>query len=396
MRRIGNLWGGRVPNLLSCIDDRTRLTSQPTVSTGFRQRPIIPAKSAADEMSQYRRRDEPTKPKLMYVISEDWFFCSHFFERALAASDAGYDVVVLTRERAHGQKIRTAGIRLVPVNFSRRSINPVSELVSLLKIYLAYWRERPDLLHHVAAKAIFYGSLAALFFGPKPGIVNAPVGLGYVFCSRDWLARLLRPCLRLGYRLLLNPWRSRVIFENPDDAAYFVENGIVHPADTVVIRGAGIDVKRFQPLSSPPAPPVVVALVARMLRDKGVCEFVEAAHRLHEAGVAARPRPGEPDIHPVGAVAFMAWTKGGGMVGMAGRYGIDVASGPHRLSAVVLWRGPAEGAARSCSLRSADCNHRCYRVSGSGAGRRQRIAAAHRRCAGPCGRPAYSDFRCRP
>jgi glycosyltransferase involved in cell wall biosynthesis len=237
------------------------------------------------------------KPKLMYVISEDWFFCSHFFERALAASDAGYDVVVLTRERAHGQKIRTAGIRLVPVNFSRRSINPVSELMSLLKIYLAYWRERPDLLHHVAAKAIFYGSLAALFFGPKPGIVNAPVGLGYVFCSRDWLARLLRPCLRLGYRLLLNPWRSRVIFENPDDASYFVENGIVHPADTVVIRGAGIDIKRFQPPSSPPAPPVVVALVARMLRDKGVCEFVEAAHRLHEAGVAARfVLVGEPDL----------------------------------------------------------------------------------------------------
>jgi hypothetical protein len=74
------------------------------------------------------------KPKLMYVISEDWFFCSHFFERALAARDAGYDVVVMTRERLHGQKIRTAGMRVLPVNFSRRSINPVSELLSLLSV----------------------------------------------------------------------------------------------------------------------------------------------------------------------------------------------------------------------------------------------------------------------
>jgi glycosyltransferase involved in cell wall biosynthesis len=244
------------------------------------------------------------KPKLMYVISEDWFFYSHFFERALAASAAGYDVVVLTRERAHGQKIRAAGIRLVPVNFSRRSINPVNEFLSLLRIYLAYRRERPEVLHHVAAKAVFYGSLAALFFHRKLAIVNAPVGMGYVFASHEWLARLLRPCFRLGYQLLLNPRRSRVIFENADDAAYFVKNGVVRAADTAVIRGAGIDVRKFQPVNSP-AGSLVIALVGRMLRDKGVCEFVEAAHRLHDAGVAARfvlvgyPDPENPSSIPL-------------------------------------------------------------------------------------------------
>jgi glycosyltransferase involved in cell wall biosynthesis len=78
-----------------------------------------------------------------------------------------------------------------------------------------------------------------------------------------------------------------VIFENPDDASDFVESGYVHPTNSIVIRGAGIDVQKFQPVSPPPGPPVV-ALVARMLRDKGVYEFVEAAHRLHDAGWAAR------------------------------------------------------------------------------------------------------------
>jgi len=235
------------------------------------------------------------KPKLMYLISEDWFFCSHFFERAVAARDAGYDVVVMAREQAHGQKIRTAGIRLLPVNFNRRGINPVKELALLLRIYLAYRRERPDVLHHIATKAVLYGSLAAIFFLRKPAIVNAPVGMGYVFSSREWLARLLRPILRLGYRLLLNPRRSRVIFENPDDVAHFVENGVVHPADAVLIRGAGVDVRTFRPADFS-AEPTVVALVARMLRDKGVYEFVEAAHRLHDAGVAARfVLVGDPD-----------------------------------------------------------------------------------------------------
>ena len=227
------------------------------------------------------------RPKLMYVISEDWFFYSHFFERALAARDAGYDVVVMTRERAHGQKIRGAGFRLLSVNFDRRSINPVKELMLLLRIYLAYRRERPDVVHHVAAKAVFYGSLAARLFSRRLAIVNAPVGMGYVFSSREGLAQMLRPFLRLGYRLLLNPWRSRVIFENQDDAAYFVKNGVVRAADAMVIRGAGINIRKFKPVD-PPAGPPVVALVGRMLRDKGVGEFVDAAHRLHQAGVAAR------------------------------------------------------------------------------------------------------------
>jgi glycosyltransferase involved in cell wall biosynthesis len=231
--------------------------------------------------------DRPSKPKLMYLISEDWFFCSHFMERALAARDAGYDVVVIARERAHGAKIRRAGLRLLPVNFNRCGINPIRETALLLRICLAYQRERPDVLHHVASKPILYGSLAAIASLRSPAIVNAPVGMGYVFSSPQRLARLLRPLLCLGYRLLLNPRGSRVIFENPDDAGDFVANGFVRQADSIVIRGAGIDVQKFQPVVPPPGPPVV-ALVARMLRDKGVYEFVEAAHRLHEAGSDAR------------------------------------------------------------------------------------------------------------
>src|SRR5260221_1008801 len=115
------------------------------------------------------------KPKLMYVISEDWFFYSHFFDRALAARDAGYDVVVMTRERAHGQKIRAAGIRLLPVNFSRRSINPVNEFRSLLSIYLAYRREGPAAGRHLAAPSRFFVSRGGpLFFPRHPALTASP------------------------------------------------------------------------------------------------------------------------------------------------------------------------------------------------------------------------------
>lgn len=243
------------------------------------------------------------KPKLLYLITEDWFFCSHFIERAVAARKAGYDVLVVAREQAHGDRIRAAGLRLIPLEFARRSLNPLRELRLLLAILRIYRQERPDIVHHIAAKPILYGSLAARLVS-VPSIVNAPVGMGYAFSSNDRIARFIRPLLQLGFRLLMNPSGSRVIFENGDDLESFVEAGSVKRTETVLIRGAGIDLVRFHPKVQPIGVPVVV-LIARMLRDKGVVEFVAAARQLHDQGVAGRfalvgdPDPGNPASIPL-------------------------------------------------------------------------------------------------
>lgn len=238
------------------------------------------------------------KLKLLYLITEDWFFCSHFIERAVAAREAGYEVLVVTRERNHGDSIRAAGLRLLPLEFARRSLNPLTELRVVLAILRIYQQERPDIVHHIAAKPILYGALAARLTGVH-SIVNAPVGMGFVFSSSDPTARLLRPLLRLGYRWLMNPRGSQVIFENRDDLDSFVKTGSVRRTETVLIRGAGIDLVRFRPKVEPTGLPLVV-LVARMLRDKGVAEFVQASRQLHEQGVVGRfalvgdPDPGNP------------------------------------------------------------------------------------------------------
>jgi glycosyltransferase involved in cell wall biosynthesis len=237
-------------------------------------------------------------PKILFLISEDWFFCSHFIERAVAARAAGYDVVVVTRERKHGQQIREAGLRLIPVDFERRSINPWREWGLLRTLRQVYARERPDIVHHIAAKPIFYGTLLCRLLGIR-AVVNAPVGMGYVFSSSDARARVLRPLMQLGYLLLLSPPGSRVIFENGQDLGSFVKAGAVKANDAVLIRGAGVNLAVFRP-HTPPAGPPVVMLIARMLRDKGVLEFVAAARQLQAAGVAARfvligdPDPGNP------------------------------------------------------------------------------------------------------
>ena len=226
------------------------------------------------------------KAKLLYFIAEDWFFCSHFLARAEAARDAGFDVVVLAREQRHGDIIRAAGLRLVPLKLESYSINPLRELRLLRRVIEVYRQEEPALLHHVALKPIIYGSLAARRLGLRP-VINAPVGMGYVYSSDALKARLLRPLVTTLLRWLLNPRGGIVVFENNDDLRAQVQVGAVRADNAVLVRGAGVDTRRYHPRDEPSGVPVVT-LAARMLRDKGVEEFVAAAGALRDAGVAAR------------------------------------------------------------------------------------------------------------
>jgi glycosyltransferase involved in cell wall biosynthesis len=234
------------------------------------------------------------RKKLIFLISEDWFFCSHFLDRAIAARAEGYEVAVITRVRRHGGKITEAGLKLHPLEFERRNLNPLAALRTLSRIVRLYRAEQPDLVHHVALKPILLGTLAARWVGVR-GIINAPVGMGFVFSSHGVMAMTLRPVVRFLLGRLLNPANSRVIFENPDDRDELVRMGAVKSGAVVLIRGAGVDTAVYSPVEAPPLP-VTVMLVARMLWDKGVGEFVKAAHRLTDAGLNARfVLVGDPD-----------------------------------------------------------------------------------------------------
>ena len=252
--------------------------------------------------------------KILYLLTEDWFFYSHFIERAIATQASGYEVVIVAREREHGARIRAAGLRFIGLEFERRSMNPLTELRQLRQIVALYRRERPDLVHQVSPKPILYGTAAALLTS-VPAIVNAPVGMGYIFSSENRRARLLQPLVRMAYRFLANPRRSRVVFENGDDLRSFVNWGAVRASDAVLIRGAGVDLDRFRPVARNNSVPVI-ALVARMLRDKGVNEYVAAAHQLHDEGVVARlllvgaPDPMNPTSIPVEALEAWHGRKG--------------------------------------------------------------------------------------
>lgn len=231
------------------------------------------------------------KPRLLFVVTEDWYFVSHRLPLAVAAQAAGFDVAVATRVNGHEEQIEAAGIRLVPFALSRRSGNPLIEIFRLIRLYR---REQPNFVHHVALKPVLYGTLAARL-ARVPHIVNAIAGLGWLFSSGGRLARLVRPWVRSALVRLLAAPRVHTIVQNPDDHALLVHAGVPQ-AQLHLIRGAGVDVSVFAPSPTPGPEPVTVMLVARMLWDKGVGEFIDAAQQLYAQGLAARfVLVGEPD-----------------------------------------------------------------------------------------------------
>lgn len=251
--------------------------------------------------------------RLVYFVTEDWYFCSHRLQLAVAAKNAGFDVYVVTRVQAHGDEIKAAGLELIPLALSRRSKNPFVEAVIVGRLTKIYREIRPDIVHHVAIKPVIYGSIAARR-ARVPVVINAMAGLGFLFSSGQWLARVLRPIIRVVFKMLLNNKRTTVILQNPDDVDALCGGGTVSRDRVRLILGSGVDtdVYHFQPEAE--GVPIVL-LASRLLWDKGVGEFVEAARRIRADGVNVRfVIAGEGDDenpNSIGAVQLLKWSEEG-------------------------------------------------------------------------------------
>jgi glycosyltransferase involved in cell wall biosynthesis len=226
------------------------------------------------------------RPRLLFLITEDWYFWSHRLDLARTAAQAGFDVSIATRVTDHGERIRSEGFRLFPISLVRQSTNPFVECAAVLELVKLYRRERPAIVHHVALKPILYGSLAAWLSG-IPFVVNAFAGLGYAFTDETWRGSMAHTYLRRALRMLLRVSQSVVVFQNKDDRDLLFKEGVVEIQQTRIIPGSGVDTKTFNVRPSAEDRPVVM-LASRMLWDKGVGEFVEAARRLKQNGVSAR------------------------------------------------------------------------------------------------------------
>jgi glycosyltransferase involved in cell wall biosynthesis len=242
------------------------------------------------------------KPKLLYLVTEDWYFRKHRSHLAGAAKEAGFEVMVAAGPGKFADVIRSEGFKYYPFSFQRRSMNPFGQARVLFKLIELYREARPDIVHHVALKPILYGSLAAKMAG-VPRRVNAITGLGYIFTAEDAKRRLLRRFISSWYRFALGGAGTVNIFQNPDDKKLFIDSGLTDESHSILIRGAGVDVERFRPEPEPAGKPVI-ALAARMLKDKGVADLVEAAEILAAKGLDFKVvLAGSPDEHNPTAIS---------------------------------------------------------------------------------------------
>jgi glycosyltransferase involved in cell wall biosynthesis len=176
-------------------------------------------------------------------------------------------------------KIAALGVPFVALPVDKKAINPLADVQLFCTLWRWYRRERPDVVHHFTIKPVIYGSLAARLAG-VPRVVNTVTGLGFVFveeamawlrCSVEWQYRLALACAHFTF------------FQNPDDLEFFLSRRLVKPRKAGLLPGSGVDCKLFAPCSSAdpsPEKPVTFLMVARLLREKGLYEFVEAARRV--------------------------------------------------------------------------------------------------------------------
>jgi glycosyltransferase involved in cell wall biosynthesis len=222
-------------------------------------------------------------PKILYFVPEDWAFVSHFRPMAQAALACGLDVVIATRVHRHAGAIVGEGYKLVPLESQRGSLNPLALLKGISEMVRIIRAEQPTIVHCISLPMAVLGGLAARV-GGRQQVVLALTGLGYVWVESGPVAAIVRAVVRriIGY-LLRHPG-TLCVFENAEDPREFG----LDPADpkVVLVGGAGVDPQAFQFGPEPPAPPVKIAVLARMIKPKGIAEAVAAARRARDLGAA--------------------------------------------------------------------------------------------------------------
>jgi glycosyltransferase involved in cell wall biosynthesis len=217
--------------------------------------------------------------KLHFVVNEDWAFVSHFYERAVAAQAAGYSIGISAHCGEKRAMLESAGFTLYPHNISRSGTNPFIELRNLLAMVNMFRDSQPDIIHLIALKPIVIGAIAARIYG-KAQVVCAPIGMGYLFSSNDRKARFLQPVIRFMLRRILSFRHTHVIIENDEDCESLVSGRFVKKSKIQVIKGAGVNLSLYK-ATPENLDTQIVTMFARVLRDKGVLDFVESAKIVH-------------------------------------------------------------------------------------------------------------------
>ena len=215
--------------------------------------------------------------RVAVVINTSWNIWN--FRRGLvrALQAAGHEVLAIAPPDDYSARLESElGCRYVPIQMENKGTNPIKDAQLTRRFLRIYKRERPDVLLHFTIKPNIYGTLAARLAGIP--CINNVSGLGTVFIVENLVSKVARGLYRFAFQ-----FPAKVFFQNNDDRELFVRYGLVKPALTGLVPGSGVDLARFQPAPAPPALPFTFLMVARVLYEKGVVEYFEAARQVRQA-----------------------------------------------------------------------------------------------------------------
>ena len=216
--------------------------------------------------------------KLFIVVNQDWFFLSHRLPIGVEAKKAGYDVTIVSEDTGVSYKIKDAGLKTIDLPINKAGTNIKDEIKTLFFLYKLFKQEKPDIVHLVGLKTMLWGSLACRMAGVK-AMASAVCGLGVLFDEKHAESFMTRSILKV-LRMTHNKDCVKVIFQNNDDKAIFMNAKIMRESQCAFTNGSGINLENYDYTPESDCGPVKVIFTARMVEDKGTLVLIDAAKKL--------------------------------------------------------------------------------------------------------------------
>lgn len=219
------------------------------------------------------------KKTLFIIVNEDRFFLSHRKEIALAAQKAGWDVTVVCKDTGQRHEVEEMGLKVLELPVNPTGENLIQEFRTFWFLYTLYRKNRDAVVHHVGLKSILWGGLAAKLARVR-GVVNAVSGLGVIFSGNKMgmMAKGILAVMRFSNKRK----GVKVIFQNQEDNSLFLNHHVIANSQAEFIKGSGVDLNVFRYVPEPESDTLKVVFTARMVKEKGVMELIEAAERLRQ------------------------------------------------------------------------------------------------------------------
>ena len=221
--------------------------------------------------------------KILLVANSGWYLYNFRSTLIRDIKNKGFDLGIITPGDKYSEILIKQNYSHVQWGLSRKSINPLKELKSLIELITIYRKLKPDLVHHFTIKACIYGTIAAKFSNTNK-VINSITGLGHIFVGRKISTKILKVFLLPIYRMVFNTKRSNMIFQNEDDLNIFIDLKLTNKESSCLIKGSGIDEKKFSTSNTESLDyfhsPVRLLFPSRLIIEKGIIELLDACKSL--------------------------------------------------------------------------------------------------------------------